>query len=222
LESSLKSANVAEEEGDGRSYGPLSLPFLEDLVGVDCVLAIDEPQNVAEDCVDEGVGIPESKLWPNSSWEISEISVNSVKVDVVDPTVEGAGDVPTLLRNDCLGTTCSETRPGTRFSRSSISIPNVGQLICFVKLISGRDRTRDDIKGVLTPEDSTNRTVDHTTRLFLFVWATSLEHHDRATTGAIVSFLRAQGALGVVFLLHLTLALWNRFQELADEAHLAW
>jgi len=62
LESSLKSVNVAEEEGDGRSYGPLSLLFLRDLVGVDCMLAIDEPQNVAEDCVDKGVGILESKL----------------------------------------------------------------------------------------------------------------------------------------------------------------
>lgn len=63
----LDSANVVEEAGDGRSYGPLRSLFLRDLVAVEYVLDADEPQNVTEELVDEGVGSPGSELWPNSS-----------------------------------------------------------------------------------------------------------------------------------------------------------
>jgi hypothetical protein len=87
---------------------------------------------VARERVDEGVGIPEPKAWPSSSRDISEISVNSVKVDVVDPVVEGAGGAHTLLRSDCLGTACSETRPGTRLSRSSMSMPGWSQFGLYI------------------------------------------------------------------------------------------
>jgi hypothetical protein len=81
---------------------------------------------VARERVDEGVGIPEPKAWPSSSRDISEISVNSVKVDVVDPVVEGAGGAHTLLRSDCLG------RPGTRLSRSSMSMPGWSQFGLYI------------------------------------------------------------------------------------------
>lgn len=55
------------ENDDGVSSSESSVNVDMDLVGVECVLEADEPQNVTEELVDEGVGSPGSELWPNSS-----------------------------------------------------------------------------------------------------------------------------------------------------------
>lgn len=60
------------------------------------MLEADEPQNVTEGLVDEGVGSPGSELWPNSSWRSQRSRVNSAKVDVVDSVVEGAVEALSL------------------------------------------------------------------------------------------------------------------------------
>lgn len=51
-----------------------------------------------EDNVDAGVRSPDSVDRPRSSREISDISVSSVKVEMVDPVVEAALEVHIALR----------------------------------------------------------------------------------------------------------------------------
>jgi hypothetical protein len=135
---------------------------------------------------------------------------------VVDPVMEGAGEAHTLScsldMTDCLGTTCSDMRPGTRFSRSSMSMPGPNQLdpviVCSFEHESDR--------GVLTPENSTSWTVWHTTGLLLSGWSSSLEHHHRTAATAIKALPCAYFALRIGVSFHITLTLWDRFEEFAS------
>lgn len=111
----LNSTNVSDEAGDGT---PLSLG---DFRRVDLVLAADELDSVAEEHVEAGVRSPDSEVRPRSSCEISDISVNSVKVEMVEPAIEAADDAHIALRAFELDD-WSETRLGTYLSRSSTYI----------------------------------------------------------------------------------------------------